>query len=104
MDFEIKKIEEADYRLIVYTSDDASTGYVCVLRDLTDLHAQAVDALDNVPVTPSGMFALLLSSVSKDKPYRLISYASEHSDGFRMTRVDINMLKVALEAFFNGNS
>ena len=53
-------------------------------------------ALSNQPVKNEGMFALMLGH-DRLKPYRLVVYGTNKSDGFRMTMVDLNKLLAALQ-------
>ena len=102
MDFEIKT-EGEKYRLVSYGGENGETsvGYLCSLQDLQDLLVQAKAALAKQPIVSKGMFALAAGK-NRQKPYRLISYVSDHSDGFRMTMVDTNRLKAALESMNYG--
>jgi hypothetical protein len=102
MNFEIKA-EGAKYRLISYSGEngESSVGYLCSLQDLQDLLVQARAALAKQPIVNKGMFALA-AGTNRQKPYRLVSYVSDHSDGFRMTTVDTNRLRATLESMNHG--
>jgi hypothetical protein len=97
MDFEVKN-EGDKYRLISYSGENGETsiGYICSPQDLQELLKQAKAALAKQPIANEGIFALAAGK-NKQKPYRLIAHINDHSDGFKMTMVDINKLKATLE-------